>query len=104
SPRILLALLIAAYALTFSWVCVTKYRFYLYRDFDLAIFTQATHGLLHGSLVSSIRGMNWLGDHSSLVLFLVLPIYAIAQHTATLLVLQSVALALGAIPVFRIAR
>ena len=45
-------------------------------DIDLAIFAQACSRLMHGSLFSSIRGMNVLGDHSSLVLFLVTPLYA----------------------------
>lgn len=96
--------LVLAYALAYSWVCVTKYRYFLYDDFDLAIFTQATAGILHGSFFSSIRGMNWLGDHSSLVLFLVAPFYALFPSAITLLVVQSVALGLGAWPVFAIAR
>jgi hypothetical protein len=48
--------------------------------------------------------MNWLGDHSSLILFLIAPLYAIARHPVTLPMIQTVALALGAIPVFSLAR
>jgi len=85
----------------FSWL---KYRYYLYSDIDLAMFVQAVDGLLHGTLFSSIRGMNWLGDHSSLILFIITPLYAVARHPVTLPVVQSAALALGAIPVFMLAR
>jgi uncharacterized membrane protein len=99
-----LAALIAAYAGVFTALAVIKFRYYLYIDFDLAIFVQATDQALRGSLFSSIRGMNWLGDHVSLILFLVAPLYALVRHPLTLLVLQSVTLALGAWPVFALAR
>src|SRR5437867_8641380 len=96
--------LAAAYTLVYAGVCVTKYRYYLYDDFDFAIFGQAMEQLLRGSLYSSIRGMVWLGDHTSLILFPLLPVYAVARHPVTLLVVQSLALGLGAWPVFAIAR
>src|SRR5690349_12264067 len=82
-----------AYAVVLSTICVIKYRYYLYADFDFAIFAQAMEGLLHGSFYSSIRGLVWLGDHSSLVLVLLTPLYAVFHHPVTLLVLQCLALA-----------
>src|SRR5690242_21935378 len=48
--------------------------------------------------------MNWLGDHSSLVLFLLAPITALAPGAMTLLAIQSAALGLAAVPAFRLAR
>jgi uncharacterized membrane protein len=102
--RLLLALMIAAWAGLFSYHAWLKYRYYLYSDIDLPLFVQAVDGILHGTLYSSIRALYWLGDHSSLILFLVAPLYAIARHPVTLPVLQSLALALGAIPVFALAR
>jgi uncharacterized membrane protein len=101
---ILLWTMVALYALTFSAVSLLKYRWYLYTDFDSAIFAQAVDALLRGSFDNSIRSMNWLGDHSSLNLFLVAPFVAIFRSPATILVLQSVVLALGAIAVHRLAR
>lgn len=95
--------LAVAYVAVYSALSALRYRFYLYADFDLAIFAQAIDGVLHGRLHSSIRGMDWLGDHSSLVLFLVAPLYAIARHPMTLLVLQSAALGAGAFPVYALA-
>ncbi|MBI5708837.1 MAG: DUF2079 domain-containing protein [Candidatus Eisenbacteria bacterium] len=102
--RAILWAMIALYAAAFSAVCAIKVRYYLYTDFDLAIFAQATDGILRGTTFSSIRGMNWLGDHSSLILFLVAPLYALFRHPLTLLVVQSAALALGALPVAWLAR
>ena len=96
--------LAAVYAVLFSALCAIKFRYYLYDDFDLAIFVQALEGLLRGTMHSSIRGMNWLGDHSSLNLFLVAPLYAVFRSPLTLLVLQSAVLALGALPVHAAAR
>ncbi|MEK7330220.1 MAG: DUF2079 domain-containing protein, partial [Candidatus Eisenbacteria bacterium] len=99
-----LAALMAAYTAVYGFLAVIKYRYYLYIDFDLAIFVQATDQALRGSLFSSIRGMNWLGDHVSLILFVLAPLYALVRHPLTLLVLQCVTLALGAWPVFALAR
>jgi uncharacterized membrane protein len=100
----LLVAMMAAYFLLYGFLSALKFRYYLYIDFDLAIFVQATARVLHGSLFSSIRGMNWLGDHVSLILFVIAPIYAIFHHPLTLLLLQCLALALGALPVFAVAR
>ena len=106
SRRSLLALvsLTAAYALVYGLIASIKFRYYLYNDFDLAIFAQATDLALRGTLFSSIRGMNWLGDHVSLILFVIAPLYALLRHPMTLLLLQCLALALGAVPVFALAR
>lgn len=102
--RAILIALVATYAVTFSILCAIRWRYYLYTDFDLAIFSQAIDGTLRGTLYSSIRGMPWLGDHSSLILFVLAPVYAIARHPLTLLVIQSSALALGALPIHALAR
>jgi len=101
--HVLLAIM-ALYFLVYGFLSTLKFRYYLYHDFDFAIFVQATAQVLHGSLFSSIRGMNWLGDHVSLILFGIAPIYAIFRHPLTLLLLQCLGLALGALPVFAIAR
>lgn len=96
--------LAAAYAALFSFLCVEKYRYYLYNDFDLAIFAHAVDGVLRGTFFESIRGMNWLGDHSSLILIPLAPLHALFRDARMLLIVQSCALALGAWPVYRLAR
>lgn len=92
------------YAATFTFFSVVKYRYYLYTDFDFAIFVQVTDRILHGSFFSSIAGMNLLGAHTTPNLVLIAPLFAVFHHPVTLLVVQSAALALGAIPVHRLAQ
>ncbi|MGH3054251.1 MAG: DUF2079 domain-containing protein, partial [Gaiellaceae bacterium] len=100
---VVLSLLMLVHAAIYAAVCAIKYHWFLYDDIDLAMFTHLTAGLLRGSLASSIGGMSGLGDHSSLNLFLIAPIYAVARTPLTLLMLQTIALSLGAIPVHRMA-
>ena len=92
----LLAVLAAALLTALAW---GKYRSFLYTDFDLALFAQAAHGVLHGSFFTSIRGMHWLGDHSSLVLIALAPLTAVMPPALALLLAQCTALAFGALPV-----
>jgi uncharacterized membrane protein len=93
-----------AYSAVFITISVVKYEYFLYNDFDLAIFAQAAHTTAHGSLYNSILGMNYLGSHASLTMLLIAPIYRVLAHPVTLLVLQTVALACGALPVYWLAR
>jgi uncharacterized membrane protein len=86
-----------------SAIAWLKYQCYLYDDIDLALFAQALDRCLHGSTFVSVRGMSWLGDHASYVLFLLAPLWALARHPMTLLVVQSAVLALGAVPIERLA-
>jgi uncharacterized membrane protein len=85
-------------------VCAVKYRNFLYTDFDLAIFAQALLGAVRGEWFSSIRGMHWLGDHSSLLLLSLAPIAAVWRSALLLPWAQACALALGAWPLFVHAR
>ena len=102
--RLVLAVLIASYAAIYVTVTMIKYRFYLYTDFDLALFTQAADLLRHGSTWNTVRGMDWRADHSSLSLYLIAPLTWLFPPAPALLVLQSLVLALGAWPVYRLAR
>jgi uncharacterized membrane protein len=96
--------LVALHVVLYGALGVVRYRAFRYVDFDLAIFSHALDQLLRGSLYESIGGMNWLGGHVALVLFLIAPLYAVFRHPVALLLLQSLALALGALPVFGLAR
>jgi len=100
----LVAGLIGLFVLGFVAAAMLKLRYFLYEDIDLAIFTQAIEGVLEGSGFSSIRGMAWFGDHASLILVPLAPLYALFPFPLTLLALQALALGLGAVPVFRLAR
>ncbi|HUK64518.1 MAG TPA: DUF2079 domain-containing protein [Dongiaceae bacterium] len=92
------------WTIVFTALCAGKLRAFLYDDFDLALFAQAIHGVLRGSFASSIRGMPWLADHSSLVLVPLAPLAALVPAPLLLVTLQAAALASGAVVVHRLAR
>ncbi|MEY3691789.1 MAG: hypothetical protein RJB57_1445 [Actinomycetota bacterium] len=52
----------------------------------------------------TLMGRNLLGDHASIVMFLVVPLYWIVPGTETLLALQAVVIAAGALPVYFFSR
>ncbi len=70
--------------------------------FDLAVFSQAFWNTTEGSLFySSLEGdMSHFGRHFSPVFFVLLPLYALHRTPETLLVLQSIALGLAAVPLY----
>jgi hypothetical protein len=106
SPLARLAALVAVLAWLGSMlvVCAVKYRCYLYTDFDLAIFAQGLLGAVRGQWFSSIRGMYWLGDHSSLLLLALAPLALVWRSALLLPSAQAAALALAAWPLFAHAR
>jgi uncharacterized membrane protein len=72
--------------------------------FDLAIQHQVLWNLAHGrGFESSIEVRNYLGDHVALTLPLLTPVLWIWDDVRALLIVQSVILALGAWPTYRLA-
>lgn len=96
--------LICLYVSFFCLISWLKYNSFSYRDFDLAVHAQTVWNILHGSIHSSILGIDFLGNHTNLILFLIAPVYAIFAHPCTLLVLQTIALGLAAYPLYRLAK
>lgn len=73
--------------------------------YDLGFFNQVLWNTLQGEwLFSSFKGFSLLGDHFSPILLALLPFYALWSGPETLLVVQSAALALSALPIFWLAR
>lgn len=91
------------FAVALTALAWAKYANYLYDDIDHAMFVQALERALQGTTFLSIRGMSWPGDHASYALWLLAPLYALVRHPFTPLLIQSCVLALGAIPVHRMA-
>lgn len=93
------------YALIFSFFCLWKYYNFAYNALDLAIINQVFYnsGLGH-FFASSIHPPAYLGDHFSPGLLLLLPIYLIFKKPETLLILQILALAGSAWPLYLIAQ
>ncbi len=119
-----LALMVAAYVVVFS--AVTIHRYQTYSAFgDLATFEQIVWNSRHGSLFGTTYGQSifpywsmvldhialpispessYLEAHFEPGLLLTVPFYALWPHAETLLVLQSLALGLAAVPIYLIAR
>jgi len=97
-------LLIAAYVLCFGYLGFLKYQSFGYQDFDLAIYSQTLWNILHGSIYSSILGIDFLGNHAGFVVFLIAPVYFIFKSPLTLLFIQSLSLGIAAYPIYLIAK
>lgn len=101
----LLWLLIILYSLFFSALSIWKYNYFLYNGLDLAIINNVFYNTLHGNWFwSSIQGHTYLGDHFTPILILLLPLYYFWSSPETLLILQSVGLALTAWPIYKISQ
>ncbi|MDD5665441.1 MAG: DUF2079 domain-containing protein [Candidatus Omnitrophica bacterium] len=100
----LLLVFVSAYILYFSFLSVLKYNSFSYQDFDLAVHALTSWNIVHGSIYNSILGIPFLGNHMQPIFFLLAPLYALFPHPLTLLLLQSLLLGLGAIPLYLIAR
>lgn len=101
------------------WVCIGSYSLVTLRlafslhdsvfgfrtGFDVAIFDQATWLISRGQTpFVTIRGLHILADHFSIILYLLAPLYWLWNSPKTLLAAQTIALALGALPVYALAR
>ena len=110
SPRaglIAAGLLALAYSVLLSAISVLRHNSFMTHAFDLGIHDQALYNILHsGYMRTTLYGpyaIDYLGDHFSPILFLLAPVYALFQDARTLLVVQSVFLAAGAVPVYLLA-
>ena len=104
-PWVVLGAAIAAYVLYVSIHTIHNHWSLGTSAFDLGIQENILWNTVHGDILySSLMGGNYLGTHTSLVLLLVAPIYALAPSTETLLVLQALILGLAALPLYFLAR
>ncbi len=99
-----LYLSIALYIVLFFTWCYLKFVNFGYYDFDFAIHDQVIWNIGHGNVYNSILGVNFLGNHIHFISFLIAPIYLIFGHPLTILLLQTLALALAAIPIYKLAK
>jgi uncharacterized membrane protein len=101
-------LFIIAYTVFFSWFTIQKHYAFWSTAGDLGFYDQAFWSTLNGrplyiSLWNDLGNVT-LAYHVEPILFLFLPAYAICPGAETLLVLQSFFLALGALPIYWIAK
>ncbi len=102
---LLLALALAAgYTAFWSWLTVARHQSFLTHAFDLGIQDQAFFTLLrHGYPLTTLYQaelVNQFSDHFAPIYYLLAPIYALFPDARTLLVVQSLFLGFGAIPVY----
>src|SRR3989344_3060964 len=101
----LLIIAASAYFIVFSLICILKYLQFGYNGLDLAIFNQVFFNSSEGNLFQfTIHPGSYLGDHFELIILLLLPVYLVFQHPLTLLILQTLILAMAAWPIYLIAR
>ena len=106
SPRhapLLLACLIGVYVIVFSSLSLLKHtNFHTHND--LAIHAQVMWNTSQGRWFETTlledRPTNYLGHHFSPALLLLLPLYLLWPDPTVLLIVQSVVLALGTVPVY----
>ena len=104
-PRRAVLVGVAAYALVFSFVTVTRHLTFATHALDLGYYVQLVWNLARGAgPYVSLPEMHAWGDHLSPIMYLFVPAYWLAPGPVVLLVAQSVALALGGIAVFGLAR
>ncbi|HEY9505623.1 MAG TPA: DUF2079 domain-containing protein, partial [Gemmatimonadales bacterium] len=104
-PRRVVAVGVALYASIFSFVTVTRHLTFRTHALDLGYYVQLTWNLARGNgPYVSLPEMHAWGDHLSPIVYLFVPPAWLLPSAPVLLVGQSVILALGALPVFGIAR
>lgn len=112
NARLLLASTVALYVVVFSVLSIARYNTYHAATFDLGIMSQVTWNTAHGRLfeTSIDRATNtdligsYLGNHVRPILLLLAPFYRLWPDPRLFLIVQSLALGLGALPLYWIAR
>jgi uncharacterized membrane protein len=106
--RILLWSAIAAYAAAFSALSILRHRAFATGRFDLGNMVQAVWSTAHGHplQITGLRGdqISRLGAHFDPILAAFTPLWLVGPSPDMLLVAQAVAVALGALPVYWLAR
>ncbi len=107
---LLAAGLAAGYFLIYVTLAVLRHESYHSFGFDLGLFNQVFWNTAQGRPFESTMSQalpvphSLLGDHFSPVFLLLMPFYLAFPHPETLLVIQTLALALGAWPVYLLAK
>ena len=100
--------LITLHAALFSWLSVARHASFSSGRFDLGNMVQAVWSTAHGRLLEStdVSGVqfNRLGAHADPILVLFAPLFRVWPAPESLLLVQAVAVALGALPAFWLGR
>jgi uncharacterized membrane protein len=102
-PRLLLIVAIAAYALWFSWLTLSRFWALEARALDMGNLHQAIWNTAHGNWFHQTNqpgSTNRLSLHVEPILLPIAALFRLFPHVEFLLVLQSLVVALGAWPLF----
>ncbi len=106
--RWLLWIAVAAFAAGTSTLAVQAQSAFMTGRFDVGNLTQAVWSTAHGRVleVTDLQGeqISRLGAHFDPLVVMLAPLWWLWPHPSLLLVMQSAAVALGAVPVFLLAR
>lgn len=104
-PRLLLVVAALAYALYFGRLSIGSFEAFYQPAFDLGIYDQGVWLLSRFKTpFITVMGLNLFGDHATYILFLLVPFYWIWPSAHVLLVAQTLALAVAAVPIFLLSR
>src|SRR5581483_637775 len=98
----ILAILILLYTFAFSYFSILRHNAFA-SGFDLSNMDQTIWNTLHGRIfaLTGTKGtISRFSIHADIILILLTPLYLIWDNVRTLLIFQSLSLALGAIPVY----
>jgi uncharacterized membrane protein len=108
TPRRLLAIAVAAYAAGFAALSTLRHRAFETGRFDLGNMVQAVWSTAHGDVlgITTLNGTQTVrfAAHVDPILVLFAPLWLVWPSPSMLLTVQAVAIALGALPVFWLAR
>ncbi len=97
--------MVLLYALYFSVRTVGVHNGLGTSAYDFGLYDQGIWLMSRGhSPFVTLMGRNLFGDHSSFILVLLIPLYWIFSSTALLFVVQSIVVAIGALPVYWFSR
>lgn len=106
-PRLLLALAVAAYGAFFCILTFSRYRAFEASAMDLGNLNQTIWNIAHGNwfhLTNQPGIVNRLSLHVEPILLPIAALYRLYPQPELLLALQAVTVALGAVPIFALAR
>ena len=107
-PICALSVLVLTYTVFFSMMAINQHESLRTHVFDLGNVDQTLWNTVHGRplhfTTQPLVGENRLGMHVEPILFLVALFYVVAPDPRVLLIVQTLGLALGAIPLYALAR
>jgi uncharacterized membrane protein len=102
--------LVLLYAALFGSLALIRHWAFHSTALDLGVFDQVLWNTVHGRFMESTLSLercdphSFFLDHFSPALLLIVPFYVVVPRPETLIVFQTVALALGALPIYLLAR